>query len=184
MVITDLKSRVCYIMDPEQKVLLAIEATRAALGAVGVATTRLVDHEHLQSLDDFDSALSPLESAQFDVSVAYSIASLYYVLLRTKVRVILFYTFITNKLPLQGVPQQAHPVKAELDRIKDYVRRLKQASDSVKVKAAEDERPANDASAAKRMIEHELGLAKRKIDIAPEAEPAAQGKQKRRKTIK
>ena len=74
-------------MDPERKALQAINTTRSALGAVGIATTRLVDHEQLRNMDDFDGVLSPLESAQFDVSVAYSIASLYYVLLRTKVTV-------------------------------------------------------------------------------------------------
>ena len=86
--------------------------------------------------------------------------------------------------PLEGVPQQAHPIKAELERIKEYVRRLKQASNNAKVKEVEKERPASDASTAKRMIEHELGLAKTNSGKSTETESTGQKKQKRRKTTK
>jgi hypothetical protein len=175
--------------DPEQAVLRAIDATKTALVSVSNTETQFVDHENFDSLDEIVESLTPLESAKFDVAVAYNIASLYYVLLRAK-----------------GVSQQSHPIKAELDRIKGYVLRLKRVADEVEKAAisgssagasatasgVSDEaisynvigsRPAADASAAKRMISHELGLKRTKDEsVAKTTEEAKKSTNKRQKT--
>lgn len=72
-------------MNSEQEVLQAVAATERALTSASNTATQFVDHEGFDSLNDIVNELSPLEGAKFDVAVAYSIASLYYVLLRAKV---------------------------------------------------------------------------------------------------
>lgn len=73
-------------MDAEHvEVLGVMKATRTALDAVDNATTQCVEHEDYEAIEDIVEMLTPLEAAKLDVAFAYSIASLYYVLLRTKV---------------------------------------------------------------------------------------------------
>lgn len=100
----------------------------------------------------------------------------------------------------QGVSQQTHPVKSELDRIKGYVYRLKRMGDAVATQERRDSpgtqtlttsvsqcvdndngsgnTAVRDVSVAQRMIMHELGKQKKLGNIAV----GAPHDRKRRKT--
>lgn len=74
-------------MEPAlNNVVRAVESTRRALDSVARNQAQLVDHDDFHSLEEIGNVLTPLESAKLDVAVAYSIASLYFVLLRAEVR--------------------------------------------------------------------------------------------------
>lgn len=154
---------------PESRVIASVESTLGSLETARNALIPLTDNEKFSSLSELEDMVSPLGSANLDVALAYTIASLYFVLLRTKV----FFGGIvplicSNSLirPGKGIAQQSHQIKSELDRIKGYVQRLKSVTLKTKDKSTDGTdaqstnipavRPAHDASAAKRMIVHQL----------------------------
>ncbi|KAJ1656343.1 DNA-binding protein c1d, partial [Dispira simplex] len=67
------------------------------------------------------SKLSPEERVQMDVLIAYSINTLYWAYLK-----------------LNGVPPQEHPVLKELQRIKLYIQKVKEATSSPKPPTADE----------------------------------------------
>ena len=81
--------------------------------------------------------LPPLESARLHLMVAYTINTLFYMYLKT-----------------QGIPSANHPVLAELERIKGYIRKVRAASQEAE---ASQRQASLNASAAKRFIVHALG---------------------------
>lgn len=64
------------------------------------------------SVDDLREKMNPVESAKLDLVVAYSINSMFWMYLTT-----------------QGVNPREHPVKFELDRIKKYMGKVKDATE-------------------------------------------------------
>ncbi|PVD26175.1 hypothetical protein C0Q70_13844 [Pomacea canaliculata] len=76
--------------------------------------------------------LQPLDSAKMDLVVAYSINSLFWMYLN-----------------LCGVNPKDHPVKQELERIRSYMNRVKEAQESLNA-------PKIDKAAAKRFIKSAL----------------------------
>ncbi|KAJ1906877.1 hypothetical protein IWQ60_011982 [Tieghemiomyces parasiticus] len=82
------------------------------------------------------SRLTPDQKAQLEVLLAYSLNTIYWAYLK-----------------LSGVQPSAHPVMKELQRIKLYVQKVKEATT-----ASSTEGPALrvDQSAAKRIVKHAL----------------------------
>ena len=82
--------------------------------------------------------------------MAYALATLYYILLNTK-----------------GVDacSKSHPVREELDRLKGYVVRLQKSSSSPHDPSVQS-RLRIDAAAAKRIVDHNTSLGKRKLNDA------------------
>lgn len=79
------------------------------------------------------SQLKAIEAVKLDVSMAFSIASLYYV-----------------SLCVKGVNTQNHPIKDELNRIKGYVEKISKLEESRKRKLELD------VPAASRAIQFEI----------------------------
>ena len=84
------------------------------------------------------SGLSPLESARLHLMVAYAVNTLFYMYLRT-----------------QGISPANHPVLEELARVKQYVRKVKQASAAEEHKEGQRQSSIN-VEAAQRFITHAL----------------------------
>ena len=97
-----------------------------------------------RDLEEVSSQLSPLESAKLKVSLAYGLASLTY-----------------THLQLEGKSSPgSHPIRGEIDRIKEYVARVK-ALEAKKKTEEEDNSKAErsrrvDEEAAKRIVQFEL----------------------------
>ncbi|TDH72740.1 hypothetical protein CCR75_002659 [Bremia lactucae] len=98
-------------------------------------------HKHLAlfnqtTIEDFEASLSSLERAKVHVSLAYTINALLFVFLKT-----------------QGISTQdvrhSH-VKKELERVKSFIRKIKDAEDQAKPKLALDK------NASKRFIHNAL----------------------------
>eukprot|EP00967_Tisochrysis_lutea_P133016 scaffold232842_cov32-Tisochrysis_lutea.AAC.1 len=90
---------------------------------------------------DLCQGLSPLESARLHLMVAYTINTLFYMYLKT-----------------QGIEATNHPVMEELDRVKAYVRKVKEVTKEMEAKAdATKAQISLNASAAQRFIAHALG---------------------------
>ncbi|KAJ3447580.1 sun-cor steroid hormone receptor co-repressor [Anaeramoeba flamelloides] len=60
------------------------------------------------SLPEITENLEPLEQAKLNMSIAYTINSLYFMYLKT-----------------QGIDPKKHPVKKELERVKLYIKKIK-----------------------------------------------------------
>eukprot|EP00743_Colponemidia_sp_Colp-15_P005202 GILK01005597.1.p1 GENE.GILK01005597.1~~GILK01005597.1.p1 ORF type:complete len:145 (+),score=27.61 GILK01005597.1:46-435(+) len=93
-------------------------------------------------INDLSAKLSPLESAKLNVMLAYGMDTLFYLYLKT-----------------QGVSPLEHPIKGELDRVKSYMKKVKEASD-----AMDPQNPSTtkgptikvNSEAAKRVVKHSL----------------------------
>jgi nitrate reductase NapAB chaperone NapD len=90
------------------------------------------------SIEDLREQLSDVEHAKLNVGLAYCLASLMYVSLRSKGRDI-----------------SAHPVKDDIARIREYVSKLNEVgkSHSAQTKARTT---YVDAAAAKRVVSHQI----------------------------
>eukprot|EP00002_Diphylleia_rotans_P023747 TRINITY_DN4672_c0_g1_i1.p1 TRINITY_DN4672_c0_g1~~TRINITY_DN4672_c0_g1_i1.p1 ORF type:complete len:164 (+),score=50.56 TRINITY_DN4672_c0_g1_i1:79-570(+) len=86
-----------------------------------------------RSINELCKSLSPADAARLHVLLAYSINSLFYMYLNT-----------------QGVQPKDHPVKAELDRVKLYMAKLKELEKAPKPTTQVD------VPAAGRFIRHNL----------------------------
>jgi exosome complex protein LRP1 len=85
--------------------------------------------------------LSPLESARLHLMVAYTINTLFYMYLKT-----------------QGITATNHPVMEELERVKTYIRKVKEVTKETEMDADASKRQLSlNASAAQRFIAHALG---------------------------
>eukprot|EP00035_Acanthoeca_spectabilis_P035544 m.35236 g.35236 ORF g.35236 m.35236 type:complete len:201 (+) comp7422_c0_seq1:41-643(+) len=141
-----------------------LAAVDGAIDEVEVALAPLLAAPLSQTRTD----LSAVESAKLDLGLAYSINSLFWIYLCT-----------------QGVSPRDHPVKAELNRIRDCMKRIKgvqgDAGSQAVERQREDARGLNglklNKKAAKRFIEAAI---KNDADDAVETE-AAERAQKRSK---
>ncbi|KAL6044299.1 DNA-binding protein c1d [Balamuthia mandrillaris] len=93
--------------------------------------------------EDVHAGLSEVERAKLHVMLSYTLNSLYYVYLKT-----------------QGVSPQGHPVKAELDRVKSYIQKVKRLASGLTVDQStnEEDKPnlRLNQEAAERFIRHSL----------------------------
>lgn len=89
--------------------------------------------------------LSPLDKARLDLSLLYTLNSLYWIYLCTA-----------------GEDPKQHTVRRELERVKEYMNRAKQIADKAKA-------PKVDAEAAQRFVRSSLWMP------APRAEDAKRG---------
>ncbi|XP_076321630.1 ribosomal RNA processing 47 [Tachypleus tridentatus] len=83
-------------------------------------------------VDDIYKKLTPLEKARLDLSIGYTLNSLFWLYLVT-----------------QGVNPKEHAVKQELDRIKGYMNRAKEIADKEKA-------PKLNTDAAQRFVRSSL----------------------------
>ncbi|XP_076443142.1 nuclear nucleic acid-binding protein C1D-like [Babylonia areolata] len=84
------------------------------------------------SYTDLIDKLGPLDAAKLDLVAVYSINSLFWMYLN-----------------VCGVNPKDHPVKNELERIRSYMSRIKEAQDAMN-------KPKLDKAAAKRFVKHSL----------------------------
>ncbi|CAM9740629.1 unnamed protein product, partial [Phaeothamnion confervicola] len=89
------------------------------------------------SREEVIACVSPHESAKLNVAVAYGLSSLFYMYLKT-----------------QGVAPAEHPVRNELGRIQEYVKRLNAAQG--KVAPSDQRKLVVDREAGRRFIENAL----------------------------
>merc|ERR1712107_50337 len=80
---------------------------------------------------------SPLESAEMQVGLAYTAASLYFSYLLT-----------------QGTELSDHPIQQELDRIKVHFKKVSQTAEDIEAEKAKKDRMRVDSAAAKRIVQH------------------------------
>jgi exosome complex protein LRP1 len=95
-----------------------------------------------KSLPEVSRKLAPMENAELQVGLAYTVASLYF-----------------SHLLTQGVDPSDHPIRQELDRIQLYFKKLKTTAEDIRDKEAESARLRVDAYAAKRIVQHYTGAA-------------------------
>ena len=82
------------------------------------------------------NSLGPLESARMHLMVAYTVNTLFYMYLKT-----------------QGHPTANHPVREELERVKEYIRKVKQVTQTAEKRTQEEQRQITlNAAAASRFI--------------------------------
>lgn len=102
---------------------------------------------------DLCRGLSPLESARLHLMVAYTINTIFYMYLKT-----------------QGIPANNHPVMEELERVKAYIRKVRNVSKEAEEKADTSKRQISlNATAAQRFIAHALAAPERPSGDAPSA---------------
>jgi len=96
--------------------------------------------EELQAVDyeEVMSQLVPEDKARLDLTILYAVNSLYWMLQRS-----------------QGNDPQTHPIRGEIDRIRQRMVQLKEVQDRAKM-------PRLDKPATERILRHELNLPKKK----------------------
>mmetsp|Transcript_51982 Transcript_51982/g.123757 ORF Transcript_51982/g.123757 Transcript_51982/m.123757 type:complete len:253 (-) Transcript_51982:20-778(-) len=86
--------------------------------------------------------LSPLESAEFQVTMVYAVASIYYC-----------------HLLAQGFDPKDHPIRQELERIQLYFNKVRTTVTDVAARDQEKERLRVDTDVANRMLRHYVAAA-------------------------
>ncbi|XP_073248421.1 nuclear nucleic acid-binding protein C1D-like [Porites lutea] len=115
--------------DLPEEVTESLETFHEALGKVEDVFKPVLE----TSVDDLKEKMNPLESAKLDLVVAYAINSMFWMYLTT-----------------QGVNPREHPVKSELDRIKKYMGKVKEATEKKEASLRIDK------GAAKRFVKSAL----------------------------
>lgn len=115
-----------------------VNSCRGALHAV----ERHLEPLFAKNLSEVSRKLAPLENAELQVGLAYTVASLYFCNLLT-----------------QGTDPSEHPIRQELDRIQLYFKKLKTTAEEVRDKETESSRLRVDAEVAKRIVQHYTGAA-------------------------
>lgn len=113
-----------------------VAACRAALHNVETHLEPLFG----KSVPEVARKLAPLENAELQVGLAYTVASLYFCHLLT-----------------QGVDPSEHPIRQELDRIQLYFKKVRTTAEEVRDKQAESTRQRVDVEAAQRIVQHYTG---------------------------
>ena len=144
---------------------LAIHSSTVGTRALSTFLYKMDDHDasiaaFSRSVDDIEAhvrrlqranlaelckGLGPLEAARIHLMVAYTINTLFYMYLRT-----------------QGVSPADHPIQEELERVKAYIRKLKQAAAE---ESQQSEELTRNAAAAQQFLTRALA--------PPAAAPAA-----------
>eukprot|EP01112_Ceratiomyxa_fruticulosa_P004503 TRINITY_DN1503_c0_g1_i1.p1 TRINITY_DN1503_c0_g1~~TRINITY_DN1503_c0_g1_i1.p1 ORF type:complete len:211 (-),score=44.87 TRINITY_DN1503_c0_g1_i1:106-738(-) len=84
-----------------------------------------------ETLKEQQSQLEPLDCAKLNVTMAYAINTLFYMYLKT-----------------QGIETEDHPVKSELERVRNYIKKIKDISSAPTIRL--------NTGAANRFIKHAL----------------------------
>lgn len=96
--------------------------------------------DKLNSLTDMDATLGLKSSAELNISLAFAISSMYFMMMKTK-----------------GISTANHPIKEDLARIKQYVGKIRKLdTDSNGDSAAKKRKITVDSEAAKPVVQHEL----------------------------
>mmetsp|Transcript_48986 Transcript_48986/g.116517 ORF Transcript_48986/g.116517 Transcript_48986/m.116517 type:complete len:294 (-) Transcript_48986:13-894(-) len=112
--------------------------TTAALGKVEAQLSGLLKLR----VSDVLRNLAPLESAEFQVTMLYAVASIYYC-----------------HLLAQGFDPKDHPIRQELDRIQLYFNKVRNTVVAVAARSEERGRLSLDAEVANRMLRHYVAAA-------------------------
>ncbi|KAJ7365573.1 DNA-binding protein c1d [Desmophyllum pertusum] len=115
--------------DLPEEVTESLETFHEALGKVEDVFKPLLE----TSVDDLKEKMNPLQTAKLDLVVAYAINSMFWMYLTT-----------------QGINPRQHPVKSELDRIKKYMGKVKEATEKKEASVRIDK------GAAKRFVKSAL----------------------------
>ncbi|KAL1515950.1 hypothetical protein AB1Y20_002564 [Prymnesium parvum] len=101
---------------------------------------QLVGRLHAANWPELCRGLGPLETARLHLMVAYTVNTLFYMYLKAN-----------------GVSPADHPVHAELERIKGYIKKLKAVSQAEERRGAAEQRQLTlDQQAAARFVSHAL----------------------------
>lgn len=129
-----------------------VAACRAAL----LAVERQLDPLFARNSTEVARQLAPLENAELQVGLAFTVASLYFCHLLT-----------------QGIDPSDHPIKQELDRIQLYFKKIRSTTEEATMRKALKERRQIDTEAAKRIVQHYTNAAEaaiqKKNEIAEES---------------
>jgi len=122
--------------------LMSVLASDTQNKVVACRSALLAVENHLEPLLALNSAevkrkLPPLETAELHVSVAYTVASLYFCHLLT-----------------QGTDPGDHPIRQELDRIQKYFKKVRAKSDDLEAQEQSKNRVRVNTEAAKRIVKH------------------------------
>ena len=159
-------------------VLASIKSLKASVAAASNTCSQFLNHD-AESVAEFEALLTPTESAKFSISTAYTILSLYYALLRARVRCCALHYMNIMTFIIQGKSQQAHPIKKELDRIKVYMEKLK-AAENISAGTPPLNRPPTDASTANRIVSHHI---KSSVRTEEQGQPTEHTQKKRKKQL-
>mmetsp|Transcript_44176 Transcript_44176/g.116981 ORF Transcript_44176/g.116981 Transcript_44176/m.116981 type:complete len:232 (-) Transcript_44176:53-748(-) len=110
-----------------------VAAVRHSLGTLTAHLEPLL----AQDMDDVKGKLTPLQSAELHVGLAFTVASLY------------FCNLIT-----QGIDPADHPIRQELDRIQMYFKKVKTTAEEITAKSEAKNRVRVDVEAANRIVRH------------------------------
>jgi exosome complex protein LRP1 len=125
----------------DQGAVEAIESCHSNLHTIEDCMNHLLEDNCYERCYD---QLASIEKAKLDVGIAYGLASLLYITLKS-----------------QGMPATSHPIKDDLNRIKKYVEKIKEVEQQ-EPPAAKDERKVTvNPTAAKRVISHQIGSKKK-----------------------
>eukprot|EP01086_Lenisia_limosa_P006874 TRINITY_DN260_c0_g1_i1.p1 TRINITY_DN260_c0_g1~~TRINITY_DN260_c0_g1_i1.p1 ORF type:complete len:159 (+),score=50.43 TRINITY_DN260_c0_g1_i1:21-497(+) len=129
-------------MDPDTKETL--DSFTEQIDVLEVALQPLLTSD----LKQLNKDLPPLEAARLNVTSTYILNSLFFMLLK-----------------VQGVDTADHPIKAELEKVKTYMQKIKEVEEK-------DKKPTLvvDKSAADRLLRHGLGVHKRREPSASDDE--------------
>ncbi|KAJ6247198.1 sun-cor steroid hormone receptor co-repressor [Anaeramoeba flamelloides] len=95
-----------------QEILESLQNFESSLNECEKTLQPILSH----SLTEISSTLNPLEQAKLNMSLAYTINSLYFMYLKT-----------------QGIDPKNHPVKKEIERVKMYIKKIKDISELKKL---------------------------------------------------
>eukprot|EP01129_Flabellula_baltica_P007934 TRINITY_DN3120_c0_g1_i1.p1 TRINITY_DN3120_c0_g1~~TRINITY_DN3120_c0_g1_i1.p1 ORF type:complete len:146 (-),score=45.65 TRINITY_DN3120_c0_g1_i1:2-439(-) len=111
-----------------------------------------------RDINDIHDSISPLESAKLNVMLAYTVNALYFMYLQT-----------------QGIPTEDHPINQEIERVKEYMKKLAEIANPPKPNRIDKE-------AAERFIKHNLSAPQKRDK--PSGDTSQRDKQKSHKKKK
>jgi hypothetical protein len=104
----------------------------------------LTENTNVRDFETLSDQLTLIESSKLNLALAFSLGSLYFALLNTN-----------NRLNQNEHGESInHPIKNELNRIKEYVAKLSKIENDIK----EERSIILNKEAAKRVIEHSLAI--------------------------
>ncbi|RKP07215.1 Sas10/Utp3/C1D family-domain-containing protein [Thamnocephalis sphaerospora] len=131
------------------QLVAAVENLSSTVGTIKAQLAPLLSSTYAETV----SKLAPAERAKFQVLLAYSANALFWAYLKT-----------------QGVSPNEHPVKLELQRVREYINKIKETENPAKPTMTVDK------EAAARFIKHHLPKIQESADVAmaDADEPAAE----------
>jgi exosome complex protein LRP1 len=125
----------------EQGAIDTLESCHSNLNTIEDCMNHLLEDNRYEKCYD---QLASIEKAKLDVGVAYGLASLLFITLKS-----------------QGMPASDHPIKDDLNRIKKYVAKIKEMEQQQQPSATDERKVTVNPTAAKRVISHQIGSKKK-----------------------